>query len=384
MDQAEEKGRMDRLQDEVDLSAYLAVLLSRKRMIIAVVLVALVLSGAYSYFKPNMYTATTRILPPQESSPGISGMLLQANEALGGLMGTKATSDLHVGILESRSVAEMLIKEFDLKNRYGQKSLDSVLNILSDRTRVEVSRKTQLISVSVTDEDPKRAADMANAYADALDRVSRAVNVTAGHRKRVFLEGRLKKVKEDLIKSEMELKAFQEKSRLVAIDQQAKATIEGAARLKGEIIAAQTELEVLKQFGTERQNEAVMLNSKISELRKQLEKIESGDLGKDGFYIPFSEFPALGQELARLVREAKIQEEVFKLVTTQHELAKIEEAKDVQSVQVLDRAIPPDRKSGPRRSLMVGLSVLLAFLGAILYAFLAESLVRLKQQARLG
>jgi uncharacterized protein involved in exopolysaccharide biosynthesis len=384
--QKEAPKGIDPPQDEVDLSQYVLVLLRRKKMILWVLCLALILSVTYSFLSPNRYTATTRILPPQEPNTGISGMLLQTNEALGGLagglMGVKTSSELSVGILESRTVAEILVKEYDLKKLYGQKSLDRVLGILADRTRVEVSRKTQIISVSVTDTDPKRAADMANAYADALDKINRAVNVTAGQRKRAFLEDRLKRVREDLLKAEMDLKAFQEKHRLVAINEQAKTTIDGAARLKGELIAAQTELEVLKSFGTERQNEAVKLKSKISELRKQLGKIESGSAADGGFYIPFSEFPSLGLELARLLRETKIQEEVFKLVTTQYELAKIEEAKDVNTVQVLDRAVAPDQRSGPRRSLIISLSLLLAFFGAVFYAFTAEYVARLRQDSR--
>jgi uncharacterized protein involved in exopolysaccharide biosynthesis len=170
----------------------------------------------------------------------------------------------------------------------------------------------------------------------------------------------------------------------VSIDAQARAAIEGAASIKGEIIAAQIELEVLKQFGTERQNEAVMLKSKIVELQKQLAKIESGDSvnesPNDNVYITFKELPALGMELARLMRAAKIQEEVFKLITTQYEIAKIEEAKDLTTVQVLDRAVPPDRKIRPKRRLIVIIATVAGFFLAAFLAFFMEFVNRIKSQ----
>jgi len=280
--------------------------------------------------------------------------------------------------LESRSVADAIINKFNLMQKWEIEYRNDVYKKLENRTKIDVDRKNGIISISVEDEDPKVAAAMANTYVEALDRINRRVHTSSGHRKRVFLEERLKKVKEDLARAETELKAFQEKYKLIAIDEQAKAAIQGAAKIKGEIIAAQTELEVLKQFGTEKQNEAVMLKSKIAELQKQLYKIEAGNPAKDEFYIPFKQMPTLALQLARLMREAKIQEEVFKLLTSQYELAKIEEAKDVNTIQVLDRAIPPDRKSSPNRRLIVILSTLAAFFIAVFLAFFLEYIDRIK------
>jgi len=233
---------------------------------------------------------------------------------------------------------------------------------------------------------------MANAYVNELDRMNRIVNITEGHRKRVFLEKRLREVRKDLSNAETALKEFQETYKLVAIEEQARVAIEGAAKIKGELIAAQTELEVLKQFGTNKQKEAIMLKAKIAELNNQLAKIETGNPGKDilkihregkeesNFYIPFNELPALGMQLVRLMREAKLQEKVFELVTSQHELAKIEEAKDVNTIQILDSAVPPDKKSSPKRSLIVILSTILFFFFAVFLAFILEYLDRLKRE----
>jgi tyrosine-protein kinase Etk/Wzc len=171
-------------------------------------------------------------------------------------------------------------------------------------------------------------------------------------------------VKQESLAAETDLKLFQETHRLVSIGDQARAAIEGAAKIKGEIISAQTELEVVKEFGTERQNKVVMLKSRIRELENQLGKIEKGN----------NELPALGLEFARRMREAKIQEEIFQLITIQHELAKIDEAKDMNTIQMLDRAVPPDKKSGPPRVLIIILVSTVALFVSIFIAYYFEYL----------
>lgn len=382
----------DYAEDEIRLTDLLLVLLKRKRMIFLLVGLAIVCSVVYSLLLPNIYTATARILPPQRGDAGFAGFLPTggALEGLGLGIGAKSSADVFTGILESRTVADILIERFNLHEIYKQKLKDTLYTALAGHTKIQMLRKTQIITVSVDDKDPKLASELANAYVDALDQVNRRVNTTEGHRKRLFLEDRLEKVKKDLVTAELAHKEFQEKHKLIAIDAQARAAIEGAARIKGEIIVAQTELEVLKQFGTVRQNEAIMLKSKIAELENQLARIETGKLEKNprqekgmgreasDFYIPFSELPELGLQLARLSREAKIQEKVFELLTSQYELAKIEEAKDVNTIQVLDRAVPPDRKSKPKRSNIVVLSAVVVFFLSVFLAFFLEYVKRLK------
>ncbi len=375
------------MEDEINLLDLLLVLLKRKWLIFWITLIAIVFSVCYSLYLPEKFTATARILPPQQQKSGISSFLSQAGGAFGGLAsgllgGGQSSSDVYVGIMKSRSVADVLINKFDLKKLWEAEYISPVYNKLSEITKINVSKDTGIISVSVEEEDPKRAAAMANIYVEALDQINRTVLVTEGQRKRVFLEERLEKAKKDLINAETGLQAFQEKYNLVSINEQAKASIEGAATLKGEIIAAQTEFEVLKKFGTEKQNEAIMLKSKIEELRKQLAKIESGNPEKnaDNFYIPFKELPDLGMRLARLMREAKIQEQVFELLTSQYEMAKIEEAKDMNTIQVLDKAVPPDTRSAPKKKMIVILSTVVGFFTAIFLAFIKEFVFKVKTQ----
>jgi tyrosine-protein kinase Etk/Wzc len=372
---------------------YLIVLLKRGRIILLSALLAALLALGYTLITPDSYTATAQLLAPQRSDQGIAGLLakMQGNP-IGTLFGEGSTSDIYVGILESRSVADQIIQRFGLKERYRESSLEDTREKLKARTKME-SGDDQIVHVSVKDTDPKVAADMANAYAEELNRVNQTVNMTEGHLKRVFLEDRLEKVKEELLRAESQLKNFQEKHRLVALEDQAKATIDGAAKIVGDIIAAETELEVFKKFGTERNNEAVRAKTRIAELSRQLAKIEEGNSGsgslknalaggqsESNFYIPFNELPSLGMQLIRLIREAKIQEELFKLMTGQYELAKIEEARDINTLQILYRAVPPDRKSGPSRILIVLLCTAAGGFMGIFLAFVLEFLERLKLQ----
>lgn len=375
---------------EITLSEYINVVLKYRKPIGIFVAAVFFLSVIVSLILPNIYIATAKILPPQDNNVDIISMLHDADNPLGGLAssfdGSQTPAALYVGIMKSRSVADALIEKFGLKQLYDEKYIEDVYKKLADRTTIKISRKDQIINISVNDRDRQRAADLANAYVELLDQTNRKINITKGKRKRLFLEDRLREVRVEMEKAEIELKRFQEKYNLVAFEEQAKVAIEGAAEIKGQIIAAQTELEVLKQFGTEKQIEAVMLKAKIEELKKQLESIEQGkkpdmnaigatkSIKESNFYIPFNDLPNLGLQLMRLTRETKIQEKLFELLMAQYEMARIEEAKDVNTIQILDSAVVPEKKDSPHRTIFVGTATLLAIFTAILFSFILESI----------
>lgn len=373
---------------ELNLLEYWEIIYKYRKLIGYIVGAALILSWIVSLVLPKMYIATSRVVPPQETNHGLASLLSGSDDPLGGLagnlIGNQTPATLYVGILKSRSVADALTQKFDLKKLYGSKYIEDVYRRLAERSTIKISKKDQLVIVSVKDRDPQRAADMANTYVDMLNKINRDLNITRGKRKRLFLEGRLKEVRRGLGKAEIELKAFQEKYNLVSIEEQAKVAIKGAADIKGQIIAAQTELEVFKQFGTERQIEAVMLNAKIEGLQKQLDAIEhgkkmttdatiaSGPKDESNFYIPFDDLPDLGMQLVRLTRNAKIQEKLFELLSAQYEMARIEESRDMNTIQVLDSAVPPEKKSSPKQRVIVISSILISALFAVLLAFILE------------
>lgn len=374
---------------DIDFSEYLRVIFKNRKLIGYVVVTTFTISIIVSLLLPKMYVATARIMPPSENKQGLPSFLSRVDNPLysiaGSLIDTQQTpASLYVGIMKSRTVADGLNQKFNLKKLYNLKYIEDVYKKLASRSTLIISKKDSIISISVKDRDPQRSADIANAYVELLDKTNRKLNITKGKRKRLFLEERLKEVRNDLALAEMELKTFQEKYNLIAIEKQAKVVIEGAAEIKGQIIAAQTELEVLKQFGTEKQIEAVVLNAKIEVLQKQLDSIENGKIQKSvnsiskstektkNLYIPFNELPRLGLQLMRLTRESKIQEKLFELLTSQYEMARIEEAKDLNTIHVLDIAVSPEKKISPKRTRIVITSSLCALFIAIIIAISKE------------
>jgi len=293
-------------------------------------------------------------------------------------------AELYAGILNSNKVTKRIINLFDLKKVYNQKYLDDVLEKLKKCTKIEVDSKSNIVSISVEDKDPQRSADIANAYVAILDEIDREFVTSEGSRKRQFLEKQLEKTKSSLLVAENNLKRFQQEHGLIQLDAQAQAIIEQASKIKGEIVTAETKLEILKQFGTVKQNEAILLTTEIDELKKHLRNIEIGHEVKNkseqpekpqGFSessISFTHLPDLGLALARLLREVKIQENVFETLTIQYELAKIEESSSVGTIQVLDVATPPEISSNTNGFLILSLFIILSFIFFVCYVHSLE------------
>jgi uncharacterized protein involved in exopolysaccharide biosynthesis len=371
--------KMDMPSPVSNLIDYVDIILNNRKFIGYIVGATFIISAIISLLLPKAYIATARILPPQGNNMGLAALLSNTDDPVSGLanslLDSKTPSTLYLGIMRSRTVADALIQKFQLKDLYDHRYIEDVYLELEERSTIAISKKDQLISVSVEDGDPQRAADMANAYIDMLNRINRDLNITHGKRKRIFLQDRLKEVRKDLRKAEIELQTFQEKHHLISLEEQAKVSIEGAAKIKGKIISAQTELEVFKQFGTEKQIEALMLKTKIEELQNQLSMIENGRKSKahdakgSDFYFPFGDLPRLGLQLMRLTREAKIQEKLFELLVAQYEMAKIEEAKDVDTIQVLDKAVAPQKRYRPKRIRIILVSTMMALAVALLAVF---------------
>jgi uncharacterized protein involved in exopolysaccharide biosynthesis len=380
----------DNIQKENEEYLYesLVVILKYRKIIYSIVGAVFVVSIIVSLILPKMYRATACVLAPQEASGGFNALLANNDEMLGNLagdlIGGYAPVAQYIGILKSRTVANELNRKFGLMKLYGLNYSEDVNKELERRSIIEFNKRDQTISISVEDRDPNRAADIANAYIFMLDKINRKLSTAQGRRKRIFLEERLNEVRNDLEKAEVSLKSFQERYQIVAIEEQAKVTIKEAARIKRELISAKTELEVFKQFGTERQVEAFMLKTKIDVLEKQLDTIKSGSINfakiqndpdsrvNSNYFIPFDKIPEIGMQLMRLSREAKIQEKLFELLVSQYEKARIEEAKDVDTIQVLDQATPPKRRSRPNRKSIVIFSTVSAVFVGIFYAFYKE------------
>jgi uncharacterized protein involved in exopolysaccharide biosynthesis len=360
----------------------LRILTKRRRLIGVVVSAAMALSVVMSLVLPKVYTSTASILPPQQEAGLGAELTSQLAGGLGGLaggfLGVKSPAALWLGILKSRTMKDSIIERFGLKDAYRAGTAEGARAKLDKRVRIAKS-KEEIISVSVEDADPQRAADMANAFVEELDRKNKSLVTTSGKRMRVFIEGRLKEATTDLRRLEDSLKSFQEKNRAVKIEDQSKAIFEAIGSVKGHLMEREVELQTLLSYATPNNPQAEILRAQVNELNERLRELEDGKEGASNphqkdIFIPVARMPDIGLRYAQLLRYAKVQEALYELLTQQYELARIQESKDTPTVQVLDSAIAPQRRSRPARGrIVITMTLLGAFAGCFL-AFLAEYL----------
>lgn len=366
---------------QTDAVAWLRLLWERRRFLVRVTVWGLVLSTVIAFLIPKRYESTTRLMPPDSQSGSGMAMIaalagkggLGLGSMAGDLLGMKSSGALFTDILGGRTVEDRIIDRFDLRKVYGDRYWEDARKELANYSAISEDRKSGVITITVTDRDPGRAALMAQAYVDELDRLVAEVSTSSARRERIFIEQRLQAVRQDLDKASRQFSEYASQNTTIDITAQAKATVEAAARLEGELIAAQSELEGLEQIYAKTNVRVRSLQARVDELRSQLHKMggDTSDPPPDkntaagtagGQEFPsIRQLPLLGVKWADLYRETKIQEAVYELLTQQYELAKIEEAKEIPTVKVLDPANVPERKSSPPRALLVLLGALLAF-----------------------
>jgi len=292
--------------------------------------------------------------------------------------GGGGSGDLYVGILNSRTVADDVIKKLDLLNKLKAKNADIARFVLAKKVRVQ-AEKSGIILIMAKDKNPQLAADLANAFVEELGRTTVKLNLSKVGIERVFLENRLVIVKSDLKKAEDALKSFAQSNKVVQVDSQAKASIEGIAKLKAELASREVQLSVMRTYQTDESPEVTALQAGLRKLQEEISRLSGFD--KDGEGIPsIGNIPGVGLEYARRMRDLKIQEAVFEQLTRQYEMAKLTEAKDTSSVQVLDSAVVPIQKSGPKRSIIVILTTFIAFVMSILIVFFQEYFAKLSME----
>ncbi len=373
--------------EHLTLMDYLVIFARQRWLIILNFVVVTILAFVVSSFLPKWYRAKTTILAPRKET-GLMGLSsLAANLPFAGLDLFKGSDEVmtYKAILESRSVMEAVAKKFDLQSRYKAKNMENTIKTLREKVKVEILEEGPL-TISVLDKKPERAADMANAFIFYLDSLNTKLNVQKARNDRLFIEKRFNQNKSDLAKAEMELKQFQEKYGAVSLPEQTEAAIKGAAELQAMIFATEVELGVKNQYLTSDHDEIIQTKYKLAELRKKLDEMKFGSFqAKESknrnqeLFIPFTEIPGIGLEYARLFREVEVQNKLFGFLIQQYEQAKIMEAKNIPTVQVLDQAVPPVRKAKPKRLfIMLGAGLVSLFL-SLAFVLLVEHIQRLKE-----
>jgi tyrosine-protein kinase Etk/Wzc len=369
--------------EESALLNFLITLAKHKRIVGGLPLLAGIVAAITLLILPNVYTGTARVMPPQ---PGQSaavaafGALATAaggmGTALGPALGLKNPNDLYVGMLKGHTVADRMIERFELKKRFNTDTLVDTRKALDKATSIRAGRDG-LIVIEVDDEDPKIAAAMANAYVEELDRLSQQIAVTEASQRRLFFERELVGVREKLAATEAALRATQEKTGLIQLEGQARAIFDAFADLRARIAAKEVELASIRTFATTHNPSYLRGQQELLSLRGQLDKLERvqpEQNGKGNILVPTAQVPEAGLEYLRRVRDMKYHEALHELLARQYEIAKIEEAKDAALIQLVDRALPPDRRSKPMRGVILVSTVCAAALLAMLLAVFLEAM----------
>ena len=359
----------------------------RRQSIVRITCIGFLISAAAAFLIPRKYVSSARLMPPDQNSSGSGLAMLAAasggaganlGSLAGGILGLKSSGALFIGILQSRTVQDDIVRKFQLQKVYRDRYAEDARGHLADNSDVYEDRKSGIITIEVTDRQPQRAAAIAQEYTDELNSVVNRMSTSSAHREREFLEERLKSVQADLENAEKNFSQFASSNGTIDIQTQGKAMIEGAATLQGQMIASESELQGLKQIYTDDNVHVRSIRAQIGELKSQLDRIGGDSKTTDSAapsqgepnYPSIRKLPLLGVAYADLYRRTKVQEAVFETLTREYELAKVQEVKETPSVKVLDSASIPEKKSFPPRLLIVSLGTALAFLSGAIWMLL--------------
>lgn len=371
--------RMEESGDEIHPLDLLIVLVRHKWLVIGTPIVTGVAALVASLMMTPVYTSTAKLLPPQQQqgsslAAAMLGQLGGLAGAASSIAGLKNPSDLYIGMLTSRTIEDRLIERFKLKERYEAKTMDDARKTLDSISKIDSGKKDGLISISVDDEDPKFAAELANAYVDELIRLTQTMALSEASMRRLFFEKQLKDAKDQLAEAEIALRKTQEKTGMIQPDGQVQAIISSIAQLKASIAAKEVQLKAMRTFATAQNPELLRTQEELYGLQAQLARLEKSQPAKDGdFMVATAKLPEVGVEYVRRLRDVKYHETLFEMLAKQYELAKIDEAKDTSVIQVLDKAVPAERKSKPKRALITLAGIAAGGMLGLLLAFFLDS-----------
>jgi uncharacterized protein involved in exopolysaccharide biosynthesis len=371
-------------QGDFSVFDFLILVGRRKRFILRFTLAAAVLAAVIAWLIPNRYTAATMVLPPSQSSMSSNLLSQLGGGALasfaGGSLGIKNSADMYTALFHSRTVEDAVIQRFGLMARYRKKTMVDARRSFELHSTVLLGTKDGLIRITVEDRDPKRAAEIANGWVEEFRKLTANLAITEASQRRLFFQQQLLEAREKLTSAEEAMKSTEHSTGVLQIDSQAKALIETAAILRGQVVAKEVQIQAMRSFATEDNPELVVAKQQLAALRAQLEKIAGAgqDSGSD-FIVPKGRIPEAGMEYLRKLRDVKYYETIYELIAKQFEMAKLDEARQGAVIQVTDVAVPPDKKSFPPRTIIVVLVTLLAFFAACGWCVLSGRLEQMRQ-----
>lgn len=366
----------------IDFLSVLLALAKAKRRVLLMTFGGLLLGVLLSFIMKPTYIAAAAILLPQQASSAASlmGQLgAFSGASLSAGLGLKSPADMYIGILESDTIADRVIASCNLRQRYKTRTLVDTRVALQTHTIFE-SGKDGLIHLSVKDTDPNIASQIANRYLDQLYEVNSDLVTGEAAQRKNFYEHRLAEERQALAEAEVALRNTQQKTGVIQLSVQAASVINSIARTRAELASRQVALQSAQTYRTAENPEVMQLQHEIAALRANLAELEKNQqaVGAGPSDVPASLLPEAALQYERQARELKYHETLFDLLTRQSEAAKLDEAKSAPVLQVVDRATPPDRKSGPPRKLLTLSSAAFGFLLASVWTLLELFLQRLE------
>jgi uncharacterized protein involved in exopolysaccharide biosynthesis len=363
--------------DEISLLDLLIVLAERKRIILSVTAAFAVIAIIVSLVLPPRYTATVTLLAPQQSSSMGAALASQLGNMggmaalAGGSLGLKSPNDMYVAMFKSRTVEDAMVQHFGLMQEYHAKFSSDARKAFETHATVDGSAKDGMIHISVQDRDPRRAADIANGYVDQFRLQSQHLAITEASQRRLFFEQQLEQAKDNLANAEEAMKQTQQKTGVIQLDSQARALIESATSLRAQVAAKEVQIQGMRTYATGENSQVVQAQQELDSTRAQLAKLGgSEDSASGGIIVPKGQVPEAALEYVRKLRDVKYNETIFDILARQFEVAKLDEAKQGALIQVVDPAVSPDKRSFPKRGIIVMGATAAGFLTGIFIAFL--------------
>ncbi len=365
--------------DEISLIDILTVLAIRKNIILWVTGVVALASIVISLLLPRRYTASVVLLPPQQNSSLGTALATQVGSLgsmaalAGGTLGLKNPNEMFVGMLRSRTVEDGMVQHYNLMTEYRSRYPSDARRRLEHYVTIDGNGRDGFIHISVEDRNPNRAAELANGYVEQFRTLSEHLAITEASQRRLFFEKQLEQAKDNLATAEEALKQTQQTTGLIQLDSQARALIESAAALRAQITAKEVQIQAMQTYATSENAQVLEAEKELDGLRAGLAELGgSGEDNEASLIVPRGRVPQAGLEYVRRLRDVKYYETIFEILARQFEFAKLDEAKQGALIQVVDMAIPPDKASFPRRSLIViGSTAVGLVLGVFIALFVA-------------
>jgi uncharacterized protein involved in exopolysaccharide biosynthesis len=366
---------------EASWAKNVAYLLERRSILKITVIVSLILSATIAFSIPNQYKSSTSMMPPEQQGGGAELLAALAGRSVGnaggglgmlasGLLGAKASGELYIDLLHSGTVTGALVDRFHLQQVYRKRYMEGTVKKLVSRTEITENKKSGVITITVVDNDRRRAQELARGYVEELNKVLSRVSTSSARRERQFIEQRRASVLADLVNAEEQLSHFSSSTSTIDIREQTRATVDAGAKLQAEMIYGESELESLRQVYGDQNVRVKAARERIGVLKQEIGKIggatedpgPSATGSQDELYPPLRRLPELGVRYADLYRHVKVQEAVYELMSAEYETARIQEAKEIPSVNVIDAAGYPEKKSFPSRLLFIFAGVVTALI----------------------